>query len=169
MKSLEQFIEGALWSSRLLLIVPVIFSVLLALGTLLFTSVDALGLLGRMLGYAASGAQEEVRLELVAEIVGVLDGYLLAIIMLIFALGVYELFINKINVAEGSEFAERLLLIRSLDDLKDRLVKVVLVILVVKFFQQVLVSKFEYPLDLLYLALGILFVGGALYLSHKNG
>jgi hypothetical protein len=46
--------------------------------------------------------------------------------MLIFALGLYELFVSRIEIAEGSEFAERRLLIRSLDDLKDHLAKVVL-------------------------------------------
>ena len=71
---------------------------------------------------------------IVAHVVEVVDGYLLAAIMLIFALGLYELFVSRIEIAEGSEFAERLLLIRSLDDLKDRLAKVVLLILVVKFF-----------------------------------
>lgn len=98
----------------------------------------------------------------------VVDGYLLAVALLIFALGLYELFVNKIEIAEGSAFAERLLLIRTFDDLKDRLAKVVLLMLVVKFFQQALQTKYASALDLLYLALGILLVAGALWLSHRR-
>jgi len=105
------------------------------------------------------------------EVVEVVDGYLLATIMLIFALGLYELFVSRIEIAEGSEFASRLLLIRSLDDLKDRLTKVVLVILVVKFFEYALRLEFRTSLDLLWLALGIMLVSAALWLSHlkSNG
>jgi uncharacterized membrane protein YqhA len=75
------------------------------------------------------------------------------------------LFINKIDIAEGSEFAKRLLLFHSLDDLKDRLAKVVLLILVVKFFQQALAQKYQNPQDLLYLAVGTLLVAVALRLA----
>jgi uncharacterized membrane protein YqhA len=60
--------------------------------------------------------------------------------------------------------------IENLDDLKDRLAKVVLLILIVKFFEQVLSLTFETPLELLYLAVGIALVAGALFLSHgKSG
>ena len=86
--------------------------------------------------------------------------------VLIFALGLYELFISRIDVAEGSEFAARLLLIRNLDDLKDRLAKVVLLILVVKFFEYALALHVERSLDLLWLGLGIALVATAVLLSH---
>jgi uncharacterized membrane protein YqhA len=100
----------------------------------------------------------------------VVDGYLLATIMLIFALGLYELFVSRIDVAEGSEFASRLLLIRSLDDLTDRLAKVVPLILVVKFFEYALRGDYKEPLHLLYLALGTALVAAAIRLSHgKSG
>jgi uncharacterized membrane protein YqhA len=107
-----------------------------------------------------------MRSEVVAYVVEVVDGYLLASIMLIFALGLYELFISRIDIAEKSEFGARLLLIRSLDDLKDRLAKVVLLILVVKFFEYALNLKVETALDLLYMGIGIAFVAGAIFLSH---
>jgi uncharacterized membrane protein YqhA len=43
-----------------------------------------------------------------------------------------------------------------------------LLILVVKFFQQALRLKYESPLDLLQLALGIVLVAGALFLGHRR-
>jgi len=97
--------------------------------------------------------------------VATVDGYLLAAIMLIFAFGLYELFVSRIDIAEGSEFAERLLLVRSLDDLKDRLAKIVVLILVVKFFEYAITLQVNGALDLLWLALSIALVSVALVLS----
>ncbi len=54
-------------------------------------------------------------------------GYLLFAMFVLFGLGLYELFVNKIDEAEGSDFARRLLLISSLDDLKDQLARVILI------------------------------------------
>jgi uncharacterized membrane protein YqhA len=55
--------------------------------------------------------------------VKIVDGYLLAAIRLIFALGLYELFISPIEVANNSELVSGILLIRNLDNLKDHLVR----------------------------------------------
>jgi len=68
-------------------------------------------------------------------VVEIIDGYLLATVLIIFALGFYELFISKMDDAENSNNASKILVIHSLDDLKNRLVKVVLMILIVKFFE----------------------------------
>lgn len=175
MRQIEQLFEGALWQSRLVVIVAVIASVLVGIGVFYMTTVDTVIMLSHLVGYAdpglAADARSTLRLSLVAEVVAIVDGYLLAAIMLILALGLYELFVSKIGWAEGSEFASRLLLIQSFDDLKDRLARVVLLILIVKFFQQALRLKYQDTQDLLFLALGILLIGGALYLTqhHRNG
>ena len=170
---IEPLFEKVLWYSRLVVLVPVVASLLVSFGMFYVSTVDVGTLAGHILHYHASaeGARMEVRSAIVAHVVEVVDGYLLATIMLIFALGLYELFVSRIEIAEGSEFASRLLLIRSLDDLKDRLTKVVLVILVVKFFEYALRLEFRTSLDLLWLALGIMLVSAALWLSHlkSNG
>jgi uncharacterized membrane protein YqhA len=107
--------------------------------------------------------------EVLARITGVVDGYLFAVFMLIFAMGIYELFIGKLEIAENSEVAERILLIRSLDDLKDRLAKIVFLILIVKYFQFAIGQTYDSPLSLLYLALGILLLAAALWLTTRSG
>jgi uncharacterized membrane protein YqhA len=58
------------------------------------------------------------------------------------------------------------LFISSLDDLKGRLAKVVLMILIVRYFEHALGMKFETAMDLLLFAAGIALLGLALYLSH---
>ena len=164
---LEKPFEQLLWGSRLIVLLAVVASLLVAVGMFFVSTVDVVGLIQHMAHYPVTYGAERaaLRSSIVAHVVEAVDGYLLAAIMLIFSLGLYELFVSRIDVAEGSEFAERVLLIRSLDDLKDRLGKVVLLILVVKFFEYALHLSFKTPQDLLYLAIGILLVSAALYLT----
>lgn len=168
---LEKAFESLLWNSRLIVLVAVAASLVVALAMFYVSTVDVVLLGKHLLHYhdltLEAGARVELRATVVSHVVEVVDGYLLASIMLIFALGLYELFVNRIDQAEGSEFAERLLLIRSLDDLKDRLAKVVLLILVVKFFEYGLALRITGALDLLWLALGIALIAAALWFSHQ--
>lgn len=165
----EKFLEALLWNSRLIVILPVIASVLLAVGVLLVTTVDMVRLIGDFVAYAlANDGRSGLQTALVSSIIAIVDNFLLGAVLLIFGLGLYELFIGKINQAEGSEFAERLLLIRSFDDLKTRLGGVILLILVVKGFQTALRLSYTQPSDLLMLAIAIVLVSVALYLTGRK-
>lgn len=173
MKLIESYFEKLLWNSRLVVLVAVCASLLVSMIMFYVASVDAWHLIGQAIQYnaqSALGAAErlELRTVIVAHVVEIVDGYLLAAIMLIFSLGLYELFISRIDIAEKSDLASRVLLIRSLDDLKDRLAKVVLLILVVKFFEYALHLEIHKAVDLLYLAVGIVMVAAALFLSHAK-
>jgi uncharacterized membrane protein YqhA len=110
---------------------------------------------------------EDLRVQTIGHVVEAIDGYLLGMVMLIFAFGLYELFIGRIDAAESNDRASRLLLIHSLDDLKERLAQVVLLMLVIKFFEHAFRRDFTQTIDLVYLAIGILLVSGALFLSHQ--
>lgn len=169
---IERVLELFLWNSRFMIAVPVIMSIGAALGVLFITTVDSLGLFGKVFAYAdpslSLALRTDLRLDVLAQTVTVIDGYLLAAILLIFGMGLYELFVGKINIAEGSSFAARLLHITSIDDLKNRLSRVVLLILIVKFFQLALGLTYTNPQDLLFLALSILLIAGALYLSNHE-
>ena len=169
LNALSKLWERSLWHSRIVVLLAVVASVLLAVGTVFFVSVDVAYALGKIGFYASpaltDSAQNALRLDILGDIVGIVDGYLLGAILVIFGFGLYELFIGNIAAVEQSPVAPRLLQVRSIDDLKDKLGRVVLLILVVKFFQQALELKYQSPLDLMYLALGILVVGAALYLT----
>lgn len=169
MKTIESVIERILWTSRLVVIVPVVFSLLVAIALFYATTLDAVSLISRMIGYGALTDSERSvqRVQYIIELVSMIDNYLLAALLILFALGLYELYINKISTIENSEFAGRLLLIKSFDDLKDRLASVVLLILVVKFFQQALSLKYTSVTDLLLLSAGVALVGIALFLTKK--
>ena len=172
MQTLLNLWKQGLWQSRLVMLAAVMTSVLLALGTVIFVSVDVVYALGKILAYAGlldESSRLALRLDILGEVVGIVDGYLLAAILIVFALGLYELFVGDIAVVEQSPVASRLLHVRSIDDLKDKLGRVVLLILVVKFFQQALELKYQSPLELVYLAVGTALVGLALYLTAARG
>lgn len=170
MNRVEQGFEAALWSSRLVVLVAVVASLAASLAIFYVATTDTIITISHLARYASPTLTPEVRaamrLDTVSHVVAIIDGYLLATVLLIFALGLYELFISKIDVAKESEAFENVLLIRSLDDLKNRLAKVILMILIVSFFERVLGVQMRAPIDLLYMAGGIALIGVALWLSH---
>jgi uncharacterized membrane protein YqhA len=92
----------------------------------------------------------------------------MAVVMLIFSFGLYELFISEIDVAKNHG-ASKVLEIHSLDELKDKLAKVIVMVLVVSFFQRVLHTGYNGALEMLYFALSILALSVGLYFLHKGG
>ena len=91
--------------------------------------------------------------------------------MFVFALGLYELFISKIDPAMKSEVGDTVLLIKNFNDLKTKLGNVILLILIVSFAQHAVEIVYPDSLSLLYLGAGILLVSGAMFLGfyqNKN-
>lgn len=106
------------------------------------------------------------------ELVSSVDIFLFALVLIIFGVGVYELFITKIDPVEReNDTRPSWLRISSVDDLKSSLGKVILMVLIVSFFKHTLeLTKEQWePITLLYLAIGILLIAAALYLTHKSG
>ena len=172
MNRLEKLFEGTLWNSRFVIIVAVLGSLLAGFAIFYMATVDVVFLFQHTLHYADASLSEEARKVLhdstVSHIVEVVDGYLLAIVMLIFSLGLYELFISDIGQAHGSKSSSKILVINDLDDLKSRLAKVILMILIVTLFEEALNMKLNTPLDLVYLGASIALVALALYLTHAS-
>ena len=167
---MEKYFERFLWHSRHVVLLAVIASLASAVAMFYMATVDAWYMISHLLHYASpelTGAERiQLRSETVTHVVEMVDGYLLATVLLIFALGLYELFISKLDLAEDEETSSQVLVIESLDDLKGRLAKVVLMILIVRYFEHALGMSFSTPMDLLQFAGGISLLGLALYLSH---
>ena len=181
----QKAFERCLWAARLAMLVGVFASLLVCFIMLFVTTIDVIHIVKRAITYgtvtvsiASAGARgapvpdatqlEEQRTDTVVHIVQSIDGYLLAAIMLIFAFGLYELFVSEIDQAKDNKQGSRLLDIKNLDDLKHRLGQVAMLILVVKFFESAVQIKFSKPIDLLYLGIGIVLTAGALYLGYKK-
>lgn len=171
-RAIERTLERALWNSRFIVVIAVIASMAAAVAVFYITTIDVYYAISHISHYADSSLSAEARKALhddtVTHIVEVVDGYLLATVMLIFALGLYELFVSDIDAARASAASSKILVIETLDDLKNRLAKVILMILIVKLFEHAVKIKLGNVLDLLYLGGSIAFVGLALYLSHAS-
>jgi uncharacterized membrane protein YqhA len=167
---IEKKFESVLWGSRYMVLGAVVSSLLLSGLLFIITISDVVSLLAHVTDYfaAADDARKAVRAGIVGHTVAAIDGFLLATILLIFALGLYELFISDIEGAKKTGQPSRVLIISSLDDLKSKLAKVILMILVVTFFEISLSMSFEGPLDLVYFSIGILLVSLALYFGSKS-
>jgi uncharacterized membrane protein YqhA len=170
MKYLEWFFEGSLWNSRFVVLFAVVGSLFAGFAIFYMATVDVALLVQHALHYADAEMAAEARKALhdstVSHIVEVVDGYLLATVLLIFSLGLYELFISDIDQAHGSKASSKILVISSLDDLKSRLAKVIIMILIVTLFEEALNMKVSAPIDLLYLGGSIALIALALYLTH---
>ncbi|HEY0793038.1 MAG TPA: YqhA family protein [Chthoniobacterales bacterium] len=164
--------QKALWSSRFLVLIAVVVSVLSALALFVLVAVDFIGVLTTMAGafnpYAAPTSRETLLGETARQIITVIDASLLGAFMLIFGFGLYELFLGELLPARYSNASARLLHIESLDDLKTRLAKLILIILIVEIFKDASELKLHSPIDLLYLALSIALIALAIYLTHGH-
>lgn len=172
MKYLERIFESILWNSRFVVLAAVIGSLLSGLAIFYMATVDVVYVFKHALHYASTEMTAEARKALhdgtVSHIVEVVDGYLLATVMLIFSLGLYELFISDIDEAHGSKASGNILVINNLDDLKGRLAKVILMILIVTLFKEALRMEYQSMLDLMYLGASILMIALALYFTHAG-
>jgi len=170
MRQVENGFEHVLWGTRFLVMVAVLASLAAAVAVLFMAAADTVTMVVHTAHYVGPGvtaeAQAAMRLTALTHVVEIVDGFLLAAFLIIFALGLYELFISKIEAAEGSAFAESILYVRSLDDLKSKLAKVIIIMLVVKFFEQSAALKASSGLELVWAAGSVALIALALFLAH---
>ena len=166
---IEALFEGALWKSRLFVILAVVFGMLGGMALFVVASYDVWYILVDVYKFVFHHYHpENFHAEIIGGIIGAVDLYLIAVVMFIFAFGLYELFVSQIDDAEESEVGNKILAIHSLDELKDKLGKVVVMVLIVSFFKKVINMNFDTPLEMLYLAGSILALALALYYMHKG-
>jgi uncharacterized membrane protein YqhA len=167
---LEKIFEGMIWRSRFVVLLAVIFGLLGAIVLFIVASLDIWHVTTHTYGIVASGVHpEHFHEDIVAGIIGAVDLYLIAVVMFIFSFGLYELFISDIDEAQASKDGSQILTIHSLDELKDKIAKVIVMVLVVNFFQRVLHTNFTTPIEMLYLALSITALSVGLYFLGKVG
>jgi uncharacterized membrane protein YqhA len=161
-----KWFEAMLFSLRFVTFLAVIGSMFASIALFIRSSMQIYeGLKMFVLNFHSSEAHELEHL--VAQFVASIDGYLFAMILIIFSMGIYELFINKIDpVNKALDSRPSWLQINSIDDLKTSLGKVILMILIVSFFEHSLQIHYEGIKDLLFLGIGILLIAAALYLTH---
>jgi uncharacterized membrane protein YqhA len=168
---IERIFESGLWNSRFIVILAVLFGLIGAIILFAVASIDIVVTAKYVITTYSTGAHpDKFHQDVVGGIIGAVDLYLIGVVMLLFSFGLYELFISEIDAAKESEHDEtQLLAIHSLDQLKDKISKVIVMVLVVGFFQKVGYTQYEGALDMLYLALSITAVAVGLFFLGKVG
>jgi uncharacterized membrane protein YqhA len=168
MKHIEHFFESFLWNTRFFVLLAVIFSMFGGIALFLVASVDIYEVVREVITtYLNHLHPDKFHEIIVGGLIGAVDLYLMAVVMFIFGFGLYELFISEIDVAKR-QGASKILEIHSLDELKDKLGKVIVMVLIVNFFQRVLFTTYNGALDLVYFAISILALSISLYFLHKG-
>lgn len=160
--------EKSLYFSRYLSLLAVIGSLVSAVVLFVLSTLNIYNALKDFVLPVATGSR--VGLEhLLAMFVTSVDVYLFAMVLIIFGMGVYELFISKMDPVENRmDSRPSWLRISSIDDLKSSLGKVILMVLIVSIFEHSLSIDYNNSSDLLYAAIAVVLVAVALYVTHLS-
>jgi uncharacterized membrane protein YqhA len=95
------------------------------------------------------------------------DLFLFGLIMLIFSMGTYDLFVSKLDPADIAGIRPDWMHFKNIDELKFALAKVVIIILIIEFFEIVLTNNSNLTYNFLVVPIGILVIAGALRLLRE--
>lgn len=164
LRKIELFLESLIWNFRFFILAPVIFSLLSALRLIMVGTIDIWA--GLTLALDPSDPEGIMTIKTVTYIIGGVDYYLIGIVLLIFALGIYELFISEIEIKHQDD--SNILQSASLEELKGKLVNVIVVALIVSLFKQMLSIEIGKLSDVIYISLAILLISISQYLLHLS-
>ena len=164
---LENKFEKGLWSTRFIVLIAVILSIISSITLFLLGGWDIIQ--AAMLNNPLFNQNINSNNEILFKIISSVDLFLIGIVLLIFGFGIYELFISEIDFAKG-KFSESTLKINNLDQLKNKINKLIIFVLIVKFFEKVLKlsHNFTTPQDLLLFSLSILSICIGYYLINRK-
>ena len=159
--------ENALWSTRFIVLISVVLSIISSIILFFLGGWDIIQAI--IYKNPLLNNSIETNNELLFNIISSIDLFLIGIVLLIFGFGVYELFISEINFAKD-KFADSTLKINSLDQLKNKIIKVIIIVLIVKFFEKVLKlsHNFTTPKDLIFFSLSILAICIGYFLINRK-
>lgn len=164
---LERRFEGFLWNSRFLVMLAVIPSLVGALVLFVIGTVDIFSVLVDAVSYYTLGGVEDIHETVVTDIIIAVDIYLIAIVLMIFAFGIYRLFVSEVEQSE-SHSPKHPFNVHSFDELKDKIVRVVILAVIIEFFRAVTDIHFETALDAIYLAVSALALAASLFLMSLS-
>ncbi|MBF44710.1 MAG: hypothetical protein CMD38_00125 [Flavobacteriales bacterium] len=163
----EKNFEKILWNLRYVVILSVVLSILSSITLFFIGSWDIINSIINQNPLFNPNINNNN--DLLFNIISSIDLFLIGIVLLIFGFGVYELFINEIDFAKG-KFSDSTLKIKSLDQLKNKIIKVIIIVLIVKFFEKILklTPEFTSPNDVLLFSISILAICIGYFLINKK-
>ena len=163
---LERSFERLIWHFRLITLIPVVMSLLGSVSCFVIGTYAELSVLSQVIegrfGHTSSNL-------LIGKVVGGIDYYLIGIALLIFGYGIYELVISDIDPRQQdpSTVRRNLLNIESLDGLKQKLTKVIVVALIVTAFKLMVSFTVTTVSELLMFCAGVLMLAFSAWLIGK--
>lgn len=169
-----KFLENALFRSRYLALFAVlgslVASVVLFLKGCLEIIRTCIAFWPELLHFQQAPADDK---RVLVSVIPAIDYYLFAIVLLTFSMGVYELFVGEIvpqswiDQASGERrLRPSWLNVKSVDELKTHVGKVVMMILIVNLFEQSFEIDYSKPSDLLFLGGALFLVAISLFTAH---
>ena len=164
----ERRFENAIWKFRLITLIPVVMSLMGSISCFVLGTYAEITVLAKVLGGQFTETNSTL---LIGNVVGGIDFYLIGIALLIFGYGIYELIISDIDVRQQDNSEERrnLLNIESLDGLKQKLTKVIIVALIVTAFKLMVSFEVTTISELLQYCAGVLMLAFSAYLIGRTG
>ena len=164
---MNNIFEKILWNARYITILSVVLSIVSSFTLLVIGSweiIEAVIFYNPLFDESITTNND-----LLFKIISAIDLFLIGIVLLIFGFGIYELFVSDIDFT-NSKFNEPTLKIKDLDQLKNKIIKVIIIVLIVKFFEKILKfsESFKDPIDILYFSLSILSICFGYYLINRK-
>ena len=162
----ERSFERLIWHFRLITLIPVVMSLLGSVSCFVIGTYAELSVLNQVLQGRFSHTSSTL---LIGKVVGGIDYYLIGIALLIFGYGIYELVISDIDerLQDRSTVRRNLLNIESLDGLKQKLTKVIVVALIVTAFKLMVSFQVTTANELLMYCAGVLMLAFSAWLIGK--
>ncbi|HAC62418.1 MAG TPA: hypothetical protein DCF68_02490 [Cyanothece sp. UBA12306] len=165
-KKLQRTLELILWNFRFFTLIPVLFSLLSAVKFFVLGTIEIMMTILPNSNLFQDSQNENLTF-VISSVVGGIDYYLIGIILLIFSFGIYEIFISKITI-DGDNPIKSPLIINSLEELKKKLIQVIIMALIVSLFKKIIVLQLTTTIDAIYIAVAILLVSASTYLGFSQ-
>ncbi len=165
-KKIENSFERVLWSTRFVVLLGVIFGAISAIILFVVGSIEIFTVLSDAIFVVESHLSHET---ILVGLIGAIDFYLIGLVLLIFSFGIYELFISELDIARSCGGFTNILEVNNLDDLKNKILKVIIMVLIVTFFQRILDLEMATSMDALAMAVSICLICiGVFYMGRHN-
>ena len=128
MSILENKFEKGLWTTRFIVLIAVILSIISSITLFLIGGWDIIH--ATIFNNPLFNQNIKSNNDLLFQIISSIDLFLIGIVLLIFGFGIYELFISEIDFAK-EKFSDSTLKINNLDQLKNKIIKVIIIVLIV--------------------------------------
>ena len=162
-------LERIFWESRLFIFLAVLAGILSTFVLVVLGTFDAYYLIKDFFhAFGHKAAMIKLSKVAILKTTNMAQLYLAASMFLIISYGIYQLFVGQIGQLDTDPRSPKGLAISNLEQFRDKLVKIIHIILIIIFFKYALSMRFTNVSSLLYLAGGIFLLTGSLYLANKK-